>query len=598
MLANVDYIFTHESEEDESFMQRLLATRDHLLLTAAEVSTRYNQRRPISRLPPELLYRIFDLVADGFPPRPYDAAADKPGHLGWIVVSHVCQRWRSFLLDMPTMWARCVSVFPCAMKELVSRAQQTPIMISLDTRRVRPPLAPSVFHTALSYIRLGASIKLTLPVAFQETLTYVFTTYDLPATNSLDLEVLRDPLEKSLPSAQLELPRVQAPALRHCVMTNLLLPLAAPALTHLELVRETTKDMGFPTPEAFIGMLARAPQLQTVHIENWIPDCSCLVSNGGALMSLPKLEVLSLTAMPARCESLWRLLRVPQTARLVIDLHRADMHALYALLRALAPHMQRIVPEELCGLSVEEDPDDSFGFRLYELLMKPDAAQLECKIANAASLSPLARGHEERLRLRVANNAQVSSVRWNDELPSLLSALSADAARMRTLAVRSCRTWHPGQWQRVLRQFTRVRVLHVRSLTIDDQPPVELVSALAMDDDTGEGCGAAGPRMVLPSLEELWMRDVVLEERSGRRSPFQERLLKTLRARPLTRLCIARMPTDVDAFPDTARALQESFVACARQLVPVVEWDRANEGRVSAEDWKGRRSWKEASRTF
>ncbi|KAI0031645.1 hypothetical protein K488DRAFT_86614 [Vararia minispora EC-137] len=586
MLANVDYIFTRASDSDEDLAERLFATREHLLLTAAEIGTRYNQRRPISRLPVELLHRIFCLVADDYPPRPYDSELDRAGHLGWISLTHVCQRWRNVLLDMPSLWATCTCHFSCAMKEFVSRAQRSPITLHLDTRRVRPTLAPSIFSTTLSYIRLGASVDLTLPVEFQETLVYVLTTYDLPAVEILNLNVLRDPKEKSLPLAQLELPRLQAPKLRQCRMTNVLIPLAAPALTHLELVRDTAKDVGFAQPAAFISVLTSAPHLETLRVENWIPDCTRLLGAGSEqLVALPKLKSISLASTPARCEALWRMLHIPRTARLILDLHRAsrdlvDLPALFSLLNAIAPHMQ-LLPNHAIGrasaLSIEEDGESSFHFRIY------DACNDDARKDGTGSvpLSPLNNGYRERLRVRLTDGARFE---WAEELPSLLSALGAPASGIQTLSVRMFPPTVAARWQIFLRAFGSVRVLHVCSFTVDDQPPAGLVSALAMEDLMGGAPGTGSAGWMLPALRELWMRDVVLEEPSSRRSMFQERLLDTLRVRPVARLRITRMPTDVDAFPAAAGALQEDFLARAKELVPNVEWNREDEGRVSMED--------------
>ena len=58
---------------------------------------------PLRRLPPELLYQIFELFV---PPPFYLNGPDKPGHwsgLPWSV-SQVCHRWRAITLSMPFLW--------------------------------------------------------------------------------------------------------------------------------------------------------------------------------------------------------------------------------------------------------------------------------------------------------------------------------------------------------------------------------------------------------------------------------------------------------------------------------------------------------------
>ena len=60
---------------------------------------------PLRRLPPELLYQIFEFFA---PPPLYLNGPDKPSHwsgLPWSV-SQVCHRWRAITLSMPLLWTR------------------------------------------------------------------------------------------------------------------------------------------------------------------------------------------------------------------------------------------------------------------------------------------------------------------------------------------------------------------------------------------------------------------------------------------------------------------------------------------------------------
>ena len=66
---------------------------------------------PLRRLPPELLYQIFEFFA---PPLLYRNGPDKPSHwseLPWNV-SQVCHRWRAITLSMPLLWTRIPLFIP------------------------------------------------------------------------------------------------------------------------------------------------------------------------------------------------------------------------------------------------------------------------------------------------------------------------------------------------------------------------------------------------------------------------------------------------------------------------------------------------------
>jgi len=66
---------------------------------------------PLRRLPPELLYQIFDFSA---PPRLHLEGPDNP--IRWselpFNVSQVCHRWRAITLSMPILWTRIPSLTP------------------------------------------------------------------------------------------------------------------------------------------------------------------------------------------------------------------------------------------------------------------------------------------------------------------------------------------------------------------------------------------------------------------------------------------------------------------------------------------------------
>ena len=66
---------------------------------------------PLRRLPPELLYQIFEFFA---PPRLHLDGPDKPIHWSELPfnISQVCHRWRAITISMPLLWARIPSLTP------------------------------------------------------------------------------------------------------------------------------------------------------------------------------------------------------------------------------------------------------------------------------------------------------------------------------------------------------------------------------------------------------------------------------------------------------------------------------------------------------
>ncbi|KAI0037473.1 hypothetical protein FA95DRAFT_1477439, partial [Auriscalpium vulgare] len=110
-------------------LARLKSERAAVISMLATLDTEINACAPVSRLPPELLCRIFsDLVGlevdfapelDGF-----------PSSMPWVRLSHVCRHWRDVALNDPTFWARLQLPLPPRWADaIISRSQGAPLSI-------------------------------------------------------------------------------------------------------------------------------------------------------------------------------------------------------------------------------------------------------------------------------------------------------------------------------------------------------------------------------------------------------------------------------------------------------------------------------------
>jgi hypothetical protein len=105
--------------------------------------SRRNTLAPISRLSSETLASIFFY----FPSCPWykvygyyspfkerHSPQKDLGHLGWIVVTHVCRRWREIALENPGLWS-CIDftrLTSACVAELLARAKMTPLHLEAN----------------------------------------------------------------------------------------------------------------------------------------------------------------------------------------------------------------------------------------------------------------------------------------------------------------------------------------------------------------------------------------------------------------------------------------------------------------------------------
>ncbi|KZV68164.1 hypothetical protein PENSPDRAFT_687528 [Peniophora sp. CONT] len=94
------------------------------------------------KLPDDIIYELFEAAALVYPPRalvmmPASAQALAHTHtlLGWIILTHICRRWRAigFSATLAHIWARvvCLSWKPSVAMELSQRARGYPVTIDL-----------------------------------------------------------------------------------------------------------------------------------------------------------------------------------------------------------------------------------------------------------------------------------------------------------------------------------------------------------------------------------------------------------------------------------------------------------------------------------
>jgi hypothetical protein len=82
----------------------------------------------------DLVYELFMLLAEVEPPK-YAALFDYDrlctlSTFGWVRLTHVCRFWRYVGLEIPSLWARIVSIIPSAAPAFLDRARHAPLTIT------------------------------------------------------------------------------------------------------------------------------------------------------------------------------------------------------------------------------------------------------------------------------------------------------------------------------------------------------------------------------------------------------------------------------------------------------------------------------------
>ncbi|KAI0041224.1 hypothetical protein FA95DRAFT_716283 [Auriscalpium vulgare] len=198
-----------------------------------------NTTIPIMRLPPEILTLIFHALSQIDEPCARQRSRhvkSTPPSLGWLAVTHVCQRWRCVALQDPSLWAANIMI-PFAFDErwantLLSRAQSMPLTIQSSLDPLDVPLRPN----ELAHIRTNLTRTTCLRLHTTSTVFPALCGH-APCLRSLKLDLTTP----EAPTDDLFVDGTGAPALRFLyVTTTRHLPWTSPLLANLAVLSLTS----------------------------------------------------------------------------------------------------------------------------------------------------------------------------------------------------------------------------------------------------------------------------------------------------------------------------------------------------------------------
>ncbi|VDB83214.1 unnamed protein product [Peniophora sp. CBMAI 1063] len=321
-----------------------------------------NANLPSCSLPPEVLSRVFWYAQEGWKPR--RSIDNDVITLGWIILTHVCNKWREVALSSSPLWCdvSCYALPIGAVPALIERSRRSPLDLAFEGI-FRGDDKKSPYTIALRKIWLSRSVSSRVrSLTIEEMATSRWHSRQwsslignpMPALEELRIHIsLRESDEASvLPDTIFT--STSPLGLRSISLFNCFLPWSSPLftsnITHLDLGEQESTPTLLPSPALFHQVLSRLQRLESLSLMNIfpLPDPNDLFTT--ELSDTLKDVTMSATviSMIEPCLKAFLSITTTRPARYSIDIFTATEHALMS--EALA-HLFQPAPDpykELC----------------------------------------------------------------------------------------------------------------------------------------------------------------------------------------------------------------------------------------------------------
>ncbi|KAA1475921.1 hypothetical protein DENSPDRAFT_806432 [Dentipellis sp. KUC8613] len=272
----------------------------------SSLRARYNSLAFINRLPQEILALIFLSLRDTYArlfssfPLIYGSRSP-PDAIEWVAITHVCRKWRTTAIELPSLWTHIPNSFSttCA-EEFLRRSRLTPI--KLEHSMVSPVSTGDLAGHISQHLRHVRALHLSGP---PQHFTEIIPTLCSPAplleklrlNNRSGAAINTSTIAPSLPSNVFG---GITPRLRKVCIVGWGIPWASlrfETLVSLEISQHSSLNVTYGDFPTILGALSRMPSLKFLTLSDVFPSVAdALTPNSvcGPLISLPNLQRFSL----------------------------------------------------------------------------------------------------------------------------------------------------------------------------------------------------------------------------------------------------------------------------------------------------------------
>ncbi|KAG2012989.1 hypothetical protein CC2G_009932 [Coprinopsis cinerea AmutBmut pab1-1] len=271
-----------------------------------------NELSEISRLPPEVLTRIFVIYEEMCNPDSVDHTTWRPVILKpyqWTDVTHVSRYWREAALGCPELWSNIRTSNCNWAMALLERSKQAPI--SLDAMQAHGSKLEALLTDVLAQPQRLKSLRLSGHSFIEKRLGEMTSPAPLLQCLTMRRGYVSYSSSEILPTTFLG---GEAPQLQSLELNGYFLPWDSTllrGLTSLKLNFTPSRNLPRPSPEAFFGALEAMESLRTLHLDTLLPASPL---ENRRTITLRHMEEFRLNGPMADCANIMTHVVLPPSA--------------------------------------------------------------------------------------------------------------------------------------------------------------------------------------------------------------------------------------------------------------------------------------------
>ncbi|KAJ8517948.1 hypothetical protein ONZ45_g4959 [Pleurotus djamor] len=298
----------------------------------------------VSRLPPEIISRIFEEMAFAIPKTSHWNLPKTP-HRYWLSVTQVCHLWRKIAIDSPRLWTLVYTYTNKAFAKLcVERSRGLPLYLATfitgnhNTETVKYLLGEH--STRLWRLELRRS---------DPSWVDMLTLLDTPLLKEICLDIIESQALPFRTVSFLPMSSENIPPLRHISLTNWSLDLASPFLSQLRTLklcyRTASHSSKVPLREMLLA-LKNFSHLEQLELDMIVDESSGSGRLDNIVVELPCLHTLRLSVLSPPPRQMLDNLSLPSIQSIVLCI--AEVVSIAALAPVLEAFYRQIPPMPSC----------------------------------------------------------------------------------------------------------------------------------------------------------------------------------------------------------------------------------------------------------